>query len=67
MNNLQELDVLNSSLSDYGLCPTEWQIIEEEDWLYKIQNKEEPHFFFRGKIKYVNGHKKWRSIRLAGL
>ena len=67
MNTFQELEALKNSLSDYGLCPTEWLIIEEEVCNYKIENKEEPLFFFRGKIKLENGLKKWGAIRLAGL
>lgn len=67
MNILQELDILNNSLSDFGLCPSDWLVIKEDSCVYKIENKEEPHFFFRGKVKFENGRKKWRSIRLAGL
>lgn len=67
MNILQDLDTLSNSLSEFGLCPTEWHIIEEDHYIYKIENKKEPHFYFQGKIKFENGHKKWRSIHLAGL
>lgn len=63
----QELDLLNSSLSDYGLCPKEWHIIKEDSIDYRIANKTEPDFFFRGRVKYEKGRKKWTSIQLAGL
>jgi hypothetical protein len=62
-----DLNLLNNSLSEYGLKPKEWHIIKEDGVSYKILNKTEPDFFFRGKIKYENGRKKWGSIRLAGL
>ena len=63
----QNLDLLNNSLASYGLRPTEWQLIKEDGTGYKIANKMEPSFFFRGKTKYENGRKKWSSIYLAGL
>ncbi|MEQ1723014.1 MAG: hypothetical protein ABL930_07535 [Pseudobdellovibrio sp.] len=62
-----DLNLLNNSLSEYGLKPNEWNIIKEDCVSYKIFNKTEPEFFFRGKVKYENGRKKWGSIRLAGL
>jgi hypothetical protein len=62
-----DLNLLNNSLSEYGLKPNEWNIIKENCGHYKILNKTEPDFFFRGKIKYEKGRKKWGSIQLAGL
>ncbi len=62
-----DLNLLNNSLSEYGLKPNEWNIIKENGGSYKIFNKTEPDFFFRGKIKYEKGRKKWGSIQLAGL
>lgn len=67
MNIFTELESLNRSLSDFGLCPSDWIVTEEESHVYKIENIEEPHFYFRGNIKLENGLKKWGAISLAGL
>lgn len=66
MKILQELSVLNKSLSEFGLCPTDWTIIEEDVHIYKIENNEEPDFYFRGSVKFENGRKIWGSIQLVG-
>lgn len=67
MSMIAEIETLIESLADFGLCPAEWIITEQESLIYKIQNKEEPQFFFRGSISFENGCKKWSSICLAGL
>ncbi|MEK6627615.1 MAG: hypothetical protein AABY53_03230 [Bdellovibrionota bacterium] len=63
----QELILLSNSLSDFGLSPTEWCLMKEDCTSYKITNKIEPNFFFRGQIQFKNGRKRWGSIQLAGL
>ena len=63
----QELSTLNSSLADFGLAPDEWYLIKEDSLSYKITNKYEPNFFFRGRIQFSNGRKKWGSIYLISL
>ena len=63
----QELSLLSNDLSNYGLCPIEWFLIQEDSVSYKIANKQEPGFYFRGRIQFKNGRKKWSSIHLAGL
>lgn len=67
MNVATELESLNESLSDFGLCPAEWTITEEDTFLFKIENIEEPQFYFKGNIKVEDGRRKWGSISLAGL
>lgn len=67
MSMITEVETLVESLAEFGLCPTEWVITQQESLIYKIQNKEEPQFFFKGNISFENGRKKWGSICLAGL
>ena len=66
-NQPQSTNALISGLSDYGLCPAEWLVTKEHGTVYKIENLLEPGFFFRGKVKFENGRKKWISIHLAGI
>lgn len=63
----QDLTSLNKGLSEYGLSPTDWQISKVVGIHYKIVHKNEPEFFFHGKVKFKNGRKKWGSIQLAGI
>ncbi len=63
----QELSLLGNSLADFGLSPEEWLIIKEDSLSYKITNKCEPSFYFRGRIQFRNGRREWSSIHLAGL
>gem|GEM_PF-1159825 len=63
----QELASLSKSLSEYGLSPAEWELIKEDRVNYKIANKYEPKFFFRGRIQFRRGRKIWGSIQLAGI
>lgn len=62
-----EVETLIESLAEFGLCPAEWIVTELESHSYRIQNKEEPQFYFKGRISFENGRKKWGSIYLAGL
>ena len=63
----QELIFLSNSLADFGLSPAEWQLVKEDSTSYRIANKAEPNFFFRGRTLFSRGRKKWSSIQLAGL
>jgi hypothetical protein len=58
---------LTIELSDYGLKPEEWSITKEDNFSYKIENKKEPSFYFRGKTLLQNGKRRWKAIQLAGL
>lgn len=60
-------DHLTTTLSEYGLCPEEWVVINKGRKIYTIQNIQQPEFFFKGIIKFENGRRKWHSICLAGL
>lgn len=67
MTMAAELKPLIESLSDFGLCPTEWTITKQESQIYRIENRKEPQFFFKGNIRYEAGRIKWNIISLAGL
>ena len=63
----QEQNTLTKSLSDYGLSPSDWHIKHQEGNIYRIENKDEPHFFFRGTVHKKKGRREWGSISLSGL
>lgn len=63
----QELTQLINSLSNYGLSPADWCLMKIDSMNYRIANKTEPNFFFKGQIQFINGRKRWSSIQLAGL
>lgn len=67
MNNLWDIEILKNGLAEFGLCPDDWNVSKENGLFYKIENIDEPHFFFKGYIKLENGYTKWDTIRLAGL
>lgn len=64
---LIETSSLNKDLSDFGLKPNDWYLIQEDGLIYRIENKNEPTFFFKGRVHFRKGKKKWRSIYLAGI
>ena len=62
-----ELTVLAKNLSEFGLRPIDWKLSKKSDDSVKIENKEEPSFYFIGKLKSEEGQPKWTSIQLASL
>lgn len=67
MSLIAEIEPLIESLAEFGLCPAEWIVTEQDSQIYRIQNKKEPQFYFKGNVSFENGRKKWGSIFLAGL
>lgn len=64
---LQEANQLQCDLSEFGLCPKEWQIKNSGHGSYKIQNRTSPDFYFIGQTTKTSQKIKWQSIRLAGI
>lgn len=62
-----ELTVLAKSLSQFGLRPIDWKLSKKSEDCVKIENKEEPSFYFIGKLKLEDGQTKWNTIQLASL
>lgn len=62
-----DLNYLSEGLAEFGLCPHDWSLIKEDSLNYKITNKTEPKFYFRGRIHFKNGKRQWLSIRLVSL
>lgn len=62
-----DLKTLSRSLSEFGLQPYDWVLIKNSNSQIKIQHKEEPSFYFIGKVTLEKGQKKWNSIHLASL
>lgn len=58
---------LYSKLSEFGLCPNDWELSLLNDFTFKIQNKHEPSFYFIGKAEYKKGVSSWALIQLASL
>lgn len=62
-----EIKSLMNCLSEYGLSPSDWQIIREKGRTYKIENRYEPGFHFRGTATFKKDRLEWRSISLSGI
>jgi hypothetical protein len=60
---------LQSSLSQFGLCPNDWNIEPQKNDFILIKNKTEESFYFIGKIKQKTNSDKidWKFITLASL
>ena len=58
---------LHSALSDFGLCPNDWTLVQKSNVLYVIQNTIEPSFHFIGYVNVERSHKKWNFIQLGGI
>lgn len=62
-NNHDLKNYLNQSLQQFGLCPKDWTLKKQSDQKYAIINKDDPDFFFIGKIKTET--KNWEFIQLG--
>lgn len=60
---------LQSSLSQFGLSPNDWDIIPKRNDFILIKNKTESDFYFIGKTmrKKNSQNIDWKFITLAGL
>lgn len=58
---------LLKSLSEFGLKPADWMLVQNDEKMYLIRNIIEPGFYFIGLVKANDGQRQWRSIHLAGL
>lgn len=63
---VQQLLGLQLGLTEFGLRPTEWQIVQKNSQKFMIQNTDENNFYFIGEVQPTNKNK-WKSIRLASL
>ncbi len=62
-NNQDQMNFLNQSLEQFGLCPKDWTLKKESHQKYVIIHKDDPDFFFIGKIKAET--KGWDFIQLG--
>ena len=62
-NNQDQMNFLNQSLQQFGLCPKDWNLKKESNQKYIITHKDDPDFFFIGKIKTET--KSWDFIQLG--
>ena len=58
---------LNSQLSQFGLQPTEWSLLNEQNDQIIIQNKFDDSFYFIGSVQNLDGKQKWKNIQLVSL
>ncbi len=66
--NTSEILTLQTGLSQFGLRPTDWDIIPQSNNFHVIKNKSEDDFYFVGKVNRKNNDKiEWKFITLAGL
>lgn len=66
-NTKNDLRLLKTELSGYGLRPDDWVIKQMQHDQFKIENLSEPDFCFKGKTEYRNGRRRWGKITLAGI
>lgn len=62
----QQLINLHINLSQYGLHPSDWNIIKYDPSTFIILNKFEKDFYFIGKLAERNSPK-WKYITLASI
>lgn len=64
-----EILTLQSRLSHFGLCPTEWDLIPKKDNFLLIRNKFEQSFYFLGETQQKERTEKpdWKFITLISL
>jgi hypothetical protein len=68
INNTSEILVLQTGLSQFGLRPSDWDIIPQSNDLHMIKNKVEDDFYFVGESKRKKNKKiEWKFITLASL
>lgn len=66
--NTSEILALQTGLSQFGLRPTDWDIIPQSNNLHVIKSKSEDDFYFVGKAdRKSNDNIEWKFITLAGL
>ncbi len=70
MNLLQNCDEQNLvelklQLSDFGLYPSDWELIKSTSQQIKIQNKSEDSFYFHGLTEESAGKNIWKNISLV--
>ena len=59
---------LQTGLSQFGLRPTDWDIIPQSNNYHLIKNKSAEDFYFVGKANMKNDEKiEWTFIALASL
>lgn len=62
-----ENEMLQLELSSYGLSPSEWVIKKESRHFYKIENRDDPEFYFNGMTKTNRQRIKWNRIMLKSI
>jgi hypothetical protein len=63
-----EILKLQTGLSQFGLRPTDWDIIPQSNNLHVIKNKSQDDFYFVGKADRKSNNKiEWKFITLASL
>ena len=61
------LSALRQQLAEFGLHPSDWNLIKDEKNQFIIQNKDESSFYFMGLIQRTDGKDVWKNIRLVSL
>lgn len=62
-----ENEMLQLELSSYGLSPSEWVIKKESQYFYKIENRNDPEFYFNGMAKTNRQRIRWNRIILKSI
>ena len=62
-NDTTDLTILNQNLKQFGLCPADWKLQMESHQRIMITHKDDPEFYFVGKIN--DESKSWEFIQLG--
>lgn len=63
LNNLK----LQSSLTDFGLNPWEWNLEKLSTLAYLIKNNFDENFQMYGHLEYKNQKPKWKELEVVSL
>ena len=67
LTNKIEMSRLQIDLALYGLSPNDWVIKKESKYFYKIEHRNDPHFYFSGLTEKKSGLQKWGRIYLKSI
>ncbi len=68
--NINFVDITNNlraSLSQYGLNPNEWLLIQKQKNIFKIINAKDNNLLFLGEVQRTSKNLSWKRITLIGL
>jgi len=56
---------LQAELKAFGLNPSHWVVVPSQTRQYRVQNKIDKNFYFRGQIEVKKEKARWKTLELA--